>query len=357
MKIIHCADLHLDSKLESNLDAYKAKERRSEILDTFERMIEYAVNYDVTAIIIAGDMFDTARIKSSTKSRIINTIRKNPQLDFLYLSGNHDEKNFINLIEDKPENLKIFGHQWTSFQYENINICGVVLDKNNSSLMYDTLYLNPNDFNIVVLHGQITNYNSKNDGENINLVKLKNKNIDYLALGHIHSYEKNTLDERGVYCYSGCLEGRGFDECGEKGFVLLDIEKEKFVTEFIPFAKRKLVEFKFDITNYNDWFEIEEQIVKQINKIEKDNLVKIILKGRYNLKLDKHLSMLEKKLESFYFVKIKDESVLEVTPQDIEKDISLRGEFIRKVLASNLSEEEKEYTILIGLKTLQGEDL
>jgi len=81
MKIIHCADLHLDSKLESNLDAYKAKERRSEILDTFERMIEYAVNYDVTAIIIAGDMFDTARIKSSTKSRIINTIRKNPQLD------------------------------------------------------------------------------------------------------------------------------------------------------------------------------------------------------------------------------------------------------------------------------------
>ncbi len=357
MKIIHCADLHLDSKLEANLDAYKAKERRSEILDTFERMVEYAVNYDVTAIIIAGDMFDTARIKNSTKLRILNLIRKISQLDFLYLSGNHDEKNFISLIEDKPENLKIFGHKWTSFRYDNIDISGVVLDKTNSSLIYNTLDLNPNNFNIVVMHGQIINYNTKDDGECINLVKLKNKNIDYLALGHIHSYEKKDLDKRGVYCYSGCLEGRGFDECGEKGFVLLDINCNALTTEFIPFAKRKLIEFEFDISNYNDWFEIEEQIVTQTNHITKDNLVKVVLKGRYNLKLDKHLSMLEKKLEKFYFVKIKDESELDVTPQDVEKDVSLRGEFIRKVLASNLSEEEKEYTILIGLKTLQGEDL
>ena len=32
MKIIHCSDLHLDSKMKSNLDSMKAKERRDEIL-------------------------------------------------------------------------------------------------------------------------------------------------------------------------------------------------------------------------------------------------------------------------------------------------------------------------------------
>ncbi len=357
MKIIHCADLHLDSKLEANLDAYKAKERRSEILDTFERMVDYAANNGVTAIVIAGDMFDTARIKNSTKTRILNTIRKNTEIDFLYLSGNHDEKNFVNFIEDKPENLKIFGHLWTSFKYNDVNISGVVLDKTNSSLVYNTLNLNPDDFNIVVMHGQIINYNTKADGENINLVNLKNKHIDYLALGHIHSYEKNDLDQRGVYCYSGCLEGRGFDECGEKGFVLLEIQDGKLTTEFIPFAKRKLLEVDFDITNYNDWFEIVEQIIAQTDNISKENLLKVVLKGRYNLKLDKILEMLETKLDRFYFVKIKDESVLDVKPQDVENDISLRGEFIRKVLSSNLTQYEKEYAILVGLKTLQGEDL
>ena len=55
MKIIHCADLHLDSKMTSNLSKEQAKERKMEILRTYSRMIEYAKNNDVKAIIIAGD--------------------------------------------------------------------------------------------------------------------------------------------------------------------------------------------------------------------------------------------------------------------------------------------------------------
>lgn len=60
MRFIHCADIHLDSKMETNLSSPKAKERKKEILNTFERMVAYATENDVKAIIIAGDMFDTA---------------------------------------------------------------------------------------------------------------------------------------------------------------------------------------------------------------------------------------------------------------------------------------------------------
>ena len=55
MKIIHCADLHLDSKMTSNLSKEQAKERKMEILRTYSRMIEYAKNNDVKAIIIVSD--------------------------------------------------------------------------------------------------------------------------------------------------------------------------------------------------------------------------------------------------------------------------------------------------------------
>ena len=55
LKIIHCADLHLDSKMETNLDKEKAKERKNEILITFEKMVQYAKENDVKVIIIAGD--------------------------------------------------------------------------------------------------------------------------------------------------------------------------------------------------------------------------------------------------------------------------------------------------------------
>lgn len=60
------------------------------------------------------------------------------------------------------------------------------------------------------------------DSENLNLNRLRGKGIDYLALGHIHQHREEKLDDRGIYVYSGCLDGRGFDECGEKGFVLVE---------------------------------------------------------------------------------------------------------------------------------------
>ena len=357
MKIIHCSDLHLDSKMETNLSSIKAKERKQEILNTFEKMVSYAGENDVDAIIIAGDLFDSARITNSTKTRVLNIISKNKNIKFLYLCGNHDEDNFISLLEDKPENLYVFDKKWTTFDVGNVKISGVAIDENNCNTIYDTLNLKAEDLNIVVLHGQISSYNSKDRAENINLTKLKNKNIDYLALGHIHEYVQDKLDKRGVYCYSGCLEGRGFDECGAKGFVMLDIDEKSIKPQFVSFAKRQLTELEFDITGYNNWFDIEDEIVEQSKKIPYDNLLKVTLKGKYEINLDKHIEMLEQKLDKFYFAKVKDESILTVTPKDVENDISLRGEFIRKVLESNLTDEEKEKTIIVGLKSLLGEDL
>ncbi|MBO5884595.1 MAG: metallophosphoesterase, partial [Clostridia bacterium] len=148
MKFIHCADIHLDSKMETNLSSQKAKERKKEILNTFENMIYFAQENNVTAIIIAGDLFDTARITNLTKSRVINIIQKNNNIDFLYLSGNHDESNFIELIQDPPPNLKVFKNSWTTFDYNNINITGAIIDENNSATIYDTLNLNKDKLNI-----------------------------------------------------------------------------------------------------------------------------------------------------------------------------------------------------------------
>ena len=51
MKIIHCADLHLDSNMTSNLTKEKANERKAELLATFERMVTYAKNNDIHIIL------------------------------------------------------------------------------------------------------------------------------------------------------------------------------------------------------------------------------------------------------------------------------------------------------------------
>ena len=42
MKIIHCADIHADSKMDTHLSKEKADERRNEIVDTFSNMVKFA---------------------------------------------------------------------------------------------------------------------------------------------------------------------------------------------------------------------------------------------------------------------------------------------------------------------------
>ena len=63
MKLLHIADAHLDSKMESKLDKSKASLRRDELLDTFCGIADYADENGVSAVIIAGDLFDTRNVR------------------------------------------------------------------------------------------------------------------------------------------------------------------------------------------------------------------------------------------------------------------------------------------------------
>lgn len=361
MKIIHCSDLHLDSKMQSNLDSKRAKERRNEILITYQNMIKYAVENGVQVILIAGDLFDKKNITVKAKNVVMDSIISNPGIDFIYLKGNHDESSFLIDIENIPQNLKLFNQkQWTTYRYGNITISGIEFGELSNYEIYSRLMLNKNDINIVILHGQESKYDQKDKTEIINISELKNKNIDYLALGHIHKYKQEKLDNRGIYCYSGCLEGRGFDECGEKGFVLLNINEltQKIDSKLIPIAGRHLYEIHVDVSDTLTTIDTETQIDKKILSIEKDALIKIVLTGRVGIETERDISFLEKKYNQiYYFAKIYDETTLDIDYMTYENDASLKGEFIRLVLAQNITEEEKRKIITTGIKALSGEEV
>lgn len=348
MKFIHCSDIHLDSKMERNLTAAQARERNAEVCATFARMAAFAAQQDVTAVLMAGDLFDTQRATAQTVGFVLDTIRNVPNVDFLYLRGNHDVSAFAGW--DLPKNFKTFGDGWTYHRYGEVVIAGMEQEP-----AYDALNLPEDTVNIVTLHGQI----STQPGEElIALPLLKRKNIDYLALGHIHSYQTGKLDDRGTWCYCGCLEGRGFDELGAKGFVLVNVENKNVSHEFVPFARRTLEEVAVDITDLVTVSQILAAAEEACEGIPAENLVKVTLTGTYSLETQKDLQFLKKMLEGrFWFLKIKDESRLKIEKESYEHDLSLKGEFIRLVMASNRPEEEKERMILCGIRALSGEEV
>ena len=366
MKIIHCADLHLDSKMTSNLDSVRAKERKGELLNTFVRMVEYGESKNVDAILLAGDMFDTGSITALTRNTVRDAIEAHPDIDFYYLKGNHDRDSFLSSLETVPDNLKLFSDSWKSYPMNDdgsVVITALELNRDNNGICYSALVLDPSVINIVMLHGQESETKTRDKAEIIALRELKNKNIDYLALGHVHSYKEEALDARGVYCYPGCLEGRGFDETGEHGFVMLDIDpkEHKILREFVPFASRRLYEVKVDVTGTVDTAGMLQRVEKRIEQedIDTRSLVKIVLNGAVDIEAEKDPDYIRLRFEdSFYFVKISDETEYKVDYADYAYDASLKGEYVRMIEAStDISDSDKPEVIRMGLKAIAGEDI
>ena len=160
MKIIHCADLHLDSNMTSNLSREQAKQRKAELLATFERMIAYAKDNFVKAVIIAGDLYDKKNISANARNVFLSAINNNPDITFYYLRGNHDAESLFIDCDTIPDNIKMFNDSWTSYKIEApednsvITINGVELTADNSNVIYNSLVLDSNNYNIVTLHVQ-----------------------------------------------------------------------------------------------------------------------------------------------------------------------------------------------------------
>ena len=352
MKLIHCADIHLDSPMETNLSADKARERKLEIRSTFARLVRTATDEGVEAILIAGDLFDGARVTKSTENYVLDLIASHPMIDFFYLSGNHDQGSTLANTAQLPANLYTFGKLWSTYRRGNVAITGASVPD------ADTLSLNAEEVNILLLHGQERRSAGVAGEDIIHLGRFKNKNIDYAALGHIHEHRVMRLDARGTAAYSGCLEGRGFDECGTKGYVLLNIEGGRVSHRFVPFATRTLHTVECDVTGFSSGLDLEERMLASVAHIVAADMVKVVLTGTCPTETMLDLSHLRGVLaERFYFAKIKDETRLSINAEDYAHDISLKGEFVRRVMASSLSETEKERVIACGFRALSGEEL
>ena len=359
MKIIHTGDVHLGSAMR-NLPPDKARLRKEEIIDGFRRLCAYAKAQGVAAVLIAGDLFDGNTPTTSLKKEVFSMIAEAKPACFFYVSGNHDDE--FSYSEALPENLYLFSqnHGWKSYDLsENVTITGLdskYLDEGK----YKELSLKKDRFNIVVLHGDISQGERKNT-ETISLRRLQNNHIDYLALGHIHipTLTAERLDSRGTYRYCGCLEGRGFDECGKKGFFLLNVADGKLESEtFLSFSKRELIEIRVDISACNTYYDVERTAFSALQNVKRENVVRLILVGQHTAGLKKDLPLLSHRLcENFFFVKISDESRVFIDYAAFLNDLSERGEFVREVGRYEMNEEIRSEIIDVGLKALAGEEI
>lgn len=406
VKLIHTADLHLDSAFRSRFTKEEAENRRQKQLMAWKELLSFAVEKKVQGILIAGDLFDSPVVSHGTMDFFLSTISEHPEISFFYLRGNHDTENTFRYQENLPKNLFLFSEKGKKYRLnDRLLLAGVeygtkdisfgenegatqgagqaaeqgveqetvhgaeALSKNETESEEESkfLKLKEEDCNILLLHGALYQGTPKGDSlqgeEGIFLKNLEKLPLSYIALGHIHKGGEGKLNNGALWAYPGCLQGRGFDEEGERGFLYLKVEEEKkeIHKEFIPVKQGEFrileIELLEDEGTLAGLKKIEEGMEKA--GISKEDSLRIILKGKKGLEQERNLRYLQLQLQdSVFFLEIQDESELSWNREEAMKEKSLKGEFLRVLAAAdNLSKEEQEEIIALGMGLLQGGEL
>jgi len=369
IKILHSADIHFDTPF-SGMTPKEALKSKEELKQVFEKIIKMTLENEIDILLIAGDIFDNLSVNKTTLYFIKNCFENISKVKVFISPGNHDpfnEKSFYNIV-DWPDNVHIFKGNMESVTLEDLNTvvwgAGFNTSHVNKSLLKEVERVDRYN-NIMVLHGEITTTKDGNDYNPITEEDIAKSNMDYIALGHRHKFSEVKKIENTYYSYSGCPQGRGFDELEDKGIILIEL-KERFVeSKFIRTSIRNYYEKEINIQGCFGYSEVKNKIINEILSYDrKNNFYRIILKGEVCEDFTLNEEFLQESLkDEFHFVKVIDKSEIKLDINELIKGYSLKSIFAKKIyerLQSAETEEEREMITLalkIGLQSISGEEV
>ena len=360
MKFIHIADMHLDSPFVNLSDKdIMGDIRRLEQRKVLKKIIEYIKENNINYLFISGDLYEHKYIKQTTIEYLNNLFREIPEVKVFIAAGNHDPKvknSYYNKF-NWNENVKIFNSFIEKIEEPDCNIYGYSFDDfycNNCGL--ENVFVEQNEKpNILILHGNLDG--SQKDDRPYNPISknlLLEKGFDYVALGHIHKLDYNSyLNQKIVY--PGSTVSLGFDELGEHGMIVGEINNDNLKLKFVQLDDELFTKRELNVDNISS----KEELIEKINSLEipSNEYVEIILTGGRNFEINKYDIL--KFIQNDRIIKIKDETKIAIDLERISKESTLRGLFIKEMLEKmeNETELEKkqilEKAIEIGLDSLR----
>ena len=340
IKIIHAADFHIDSPFEA-LPAEKAALRRREQRELIEKIGSLAKKEAADLILLSGDLLDSDVSYYETGETLEAAFSEIDAKIFIS-PGNHDYfcRKSPYFYTKFPENVYIFKSSSIScFDIPELN-CRVwgagFTTPLSEPLLSGFSCDNTNMINLMVMHGDLIGdaYNHISEQD------IEGSGLDYIALGHIHTFSGILKAGKTAYAYPGCPEGRGFDETGSKGVITGTVGKNGCDLRFVPLGGREYNTLTIDMTGRDDpCAKLGESIPENAHR----DIYRVIFTGEYCENID--LSLISESYgDRFFHADFRDHTV---RPGDIWQGVeenSLRGVFLglMKKAFENASCEEKQ---------------
>ncbi|PWK16164.1 metallophosphoesterase family protein [Tumebacillus permanentifrigoris] len=366
IRLLQAGDLHIGTAFSgSGFGVEKARRRRREVLGTFRLLCEAALTHRADVLLLTGDLFEAEWVTEAEVSEVRHLLGK-LQLPVLITPGNHDA-----LLSggpyswgEWPDNVHLFGPAVEAKTFPELGLTvhgygyGQKWVRDNPMAGYRV----PADglLHVVMIHGsyeapEATPYWPVSRDELLAL------GADYIALGHYHQAQV-LLDEAGLMqaAYAGSLEPLGYDETGEHGAFLLQLQRGGARVEWLPIAQRAYRRVEVELDGCTHLLDAADRIRAAVPEAWRGrDLLEIVLGGAVDpgLHLDAH--DLTERLQGLAFhVRLTDR-----THPDLDGDAylptSAAGRYVAKLrerLATETDEQKRrllERALVMGLNAYE----
>lgn len=230
MKLLHGADLHLDSPLSAT------PQLRQKLLEIPAMLASLCRREGCDAMLLAGDLFDGKWTRQSLNA--LRSALEDAAVPVFISPGNHDflAPDSPYLTEKWPENVYIFKENKISsvtVPELDLRIYGAGYHSMDCAALMDGFRADGEErYHVGLLHGDPTRVDSPYCP--ITSAQVRESGLHYLALGHVH--KRGSFQSGETLCaWPGCPMGRGFDEPEQKGVLIVTVE-DFAQAEFVPLA-------------------------------------------------------------------------------------------------------------------------
>jgi len=233
MKLLHSADWHLDSPLQGFTPAQQQALRQAQ-LRLPGQIAALCRKENCQMLLLAGDLFDGAYTKESYQA--VYQALEEVGVPVFITPGNHDYVSAQSpwVREQWPENVTVFKEPAlvkVDLPQLGCRIYGAGYTAMDAAALMEGFQADAADgYAIGVLHADPTQANSPYCP--VTKQQIEDSGLDYLALGHIH--KQGALQAGKTLCaWPGCPMGRGYDETGVKGALVVTLE-QTVTQQFVP---------------------------------------------------------------------------------------------------------------------------
>lgn len=366
IKVLHCADIHLDSPFHSKTKEQSALMRR-ELKKSFLYLINTVKNENVDVVIMAGDVFDTPFVSAETVAFFNEAVSSVPNVKFVISPGNHDPYCDGGVYDGAfPDNVRIFKSTELSYidiEGTNLRVYGYAFVGTNMLEVCPFVGVTPEDsskINVLCGHAEIGDPLSPYCPASVS--DIENSGFDYCGFGHIHLNEGVKMAGNVPYAYSGCLNGRDFGETGEKGAIIVTFDGKKPSFESKIISTYNYEEATLDASGITDGGELRRRISALVSEYSETTFLRVELVGFVPTSLNIDTKALEEEINGVFFLEIRDLTLPLYGTEQLKNDPTIIGEFFRSLLPmlENGTPDERRVAakaLRVGIAALKGESI